>query len=121
MQPDIEPKTNRTQCAITRLYDEGFDLHIVHGGTAGMLDTQTGTLIPMFKESDGFWYTYYVLAKTIKDTETAAQASVTSRCHLAQITVASTQAPLEPPMRQGQTSISAGPSKLLHLRPLGLA
>ena len=74
MQPDIEPKTNRTQCAITRLYDEGFDLHIVHGGTAGMLDTQTGTLIPMFKESDGFWYTYYVLAKTIKDTETAAQA-----------------------------------------------
>ena len=39
-----------------------------------MLDPQTGTLIPMFKESDGFWYTYYILAKTIKDAETAAQA-----------------------------------------------
>ena len=26
------------------------------------------------KESDGFWYAYYILAKTIKDTETAAQA-----------------------------------------------
>ena len=33
MQLDTVPNLNKTLCAFTRLYDKGFDLHIVHGGT----------------------------------------------------------------------------------------
>jgi len=33
MQLDTVPNLNKTLCAFTRLYDKGFDQHIVHGGT----------------------------------------------------------------------------------------
>ena len=56
--------------------DQGYDLHIVHAnkpkftappGFTGAFHPQTGAMVPMFKEKDGFWYLYYVVAQNAKE------------------------------------------------------
>ena len=71
------PKLNTSLCGFTKMYeDQGYDLHIVHTnkpkftappGFTGAFHPQTGAMVPMFKEKDGFWYLYYVVAQNAKE------------------------------------------------------
>ena len=71
------PKLNTSLCGFTKMYeDQGYDLHIVHAnkpkftappGFTGAFHPQTGAMVPMFKEKDGFWYLYYVVAQNAKE------------------------------------------------------
>ena len=71
MLMDTMPNVNKTLCSGTKLYDNGFDLHFVHPGKpmhqvpegfTGAFNPKTGASIPVFKEGNGFWYIYYVMA-----------------------------------------------------------